>query len=704
MSKPAKQRNSTGTPLFCVRFFIFLLVVGLCASSYYFNKSLTELSTALSAETNHLSVLQKQVNDQQVIINRFNQSVTNADVQKQLNNLEASLLNTQHEMNVELESTETNIKSLLNSTLNKLDKTVSEAQSEIQSEVNIVKADVEQYVRTTQDQFSMENSFMVYQLAGTFTLLACLISMYHMTSHIRFFNRPFVQRKILAILWMSPIYSLTSWLSLVFPKYEGYLSIVKDFYEAYVVYQFLSFLISVLGAGDRDKVVELLSQHASHLEPPMRICGWCRGKYPFTSNKSLANAVLLQCQVFAMQFVFLKPLTAIAMFTCNKLNYYGEGTGPSDYRSPQFWILVVQNISVFMAFSGLIKFYHAVQDDLAWCRPFPKFLCIKGIVFMTFWQGLVISLLASTTGFGGNQVQQNDDDNSNDPDIWGKQAQNFLVCLEMLLFSIAHFYCFPTEEWDPEYRPLMEKKSGVGELAFGDFVSDLKLIFSGDLKKAVHTKTNPKSPKGGAEILEIADEEIGIEKDDMSTAQELDDNEEDKTDTDMDQPLDLEHQLVTSICHGLSSEDPEIREAANRVVQSMQVMKGENGDDTTNEAFYDAETSDTVGHHEYGSTSDNSLRSREYETFNPLQSFPGMTSIQSLDKKNSRNDTPETEQTSSFLLNPLHTFVNDDGEEDAPSSETTSLLTKRKNDDDDDVESKNTSNVALRPSIFTKHD
>jgi hypothetical protein len=196
MSKPVKQRHNTGTPLFCVRFFIFILVVGLCCSSYYFNKSLTELSTSLSAETKHVSVLQKQVDDQQVIINRFNQSVTNADVQKHLNNLEKSLLNTQQEMHAELESTETNIKSLLNSTLNKLDTTVSEAQSEIQSEVNIVKADVEQYVRTTQDQFSMENSFMVYQLAGTFTLLACLISMYHMTSHIRFFNRPFVQRKV----------------------------------------------------------------------------------------------------------------------------------------------------------------------------------------------------------------------------------------------------------------------------------------------------------------------------------------------------------------------------------------------------------------------------------------------------------------------------------------------------------------------------
>jgi hypothetical protein len=51
---------------------------------------------------------------------------------------------------------------------------------------------------------------------------------------------------------------------------------------------------------------------------------------------------------------------------------------------------------------------------------------------MTFWQGLAISVLAQTTSVGGQ-----------DQDEWAKSAQNFLICLEMLLFSIAHFYCFP---------------------------------------------------------------------------------------------------------------------------------------------------------------------------------------------------------------------------------------------------------------------
>lgn len=198
MAKAARPRSTNNVPpsLFCVRFFIVLLLVGLGGSFTYLNNYLTELSTALTTESHHVSTLQKQVDDQQIIINRFNQSVTNADVQQHLNELEMSLQSTQQQMQQELASTETNIKSLLETTVTKLDKTVSEAQAEIQSEVNIVKEDVEQYVRTTQDQFSMENSFMVYQLAGTFTLLACLISMYHMTSHIRFFNQPFVQRKV----------------------------------------------------------------------------------------------------------------------------------------------------------------------------------------------------------------------------------------------------------------------------------------------------------------------------------------------------------------------------------------------------------------------------------------------------------------------------------------------------------------------------
>ena len=92
---------------------------------------------------------------------------------------------------------------------------------------------------------------------------------------------------------------------------------------------------------------------------------------------------------------------------------------------------------------------------------------------MTFWQGLVISVLASTTAIEGTPSE---DGENTDPDIWGRQAQNFLICLEMLLFSVAHFHCFPTEEWEEGYQYTEDKSKFGDNIALRDFFADLKLI------------------------------------------------------------------------------------------------------------------------------------------------------------------------------------------------------------------------------------
>ena len=351
-----------------------LLLIGV---TIFFQWQVHQLTTKISQDESHIDSLQDILDSQTKVIKRFNNSVTNSDVLGRLKSLESKIKDTDSALKHDLKDTQDKIDAQLKDTIVLLNQTVKMAEDEIERDVDKVKADVEQYVRTTQDQFSTENDFMVYQLAGTFTLLSCLISMWHMTAHLRRFNQPVVQRKILAILWMSPIYAVTSWLSLVFPVAEPYLAIIKDFYEAYVIYQFLSFCIAVLGKGDREAVVDLLAKHADHLTPPFRCCG-CFRPDPYETPRQLANAVLMQCQRFAMQFVFLRPLTSIALFLLNKFQYYGLGNGPTDYRSPQFWLIGLQNLSVFVAFAGLLKFYHAVDQDLAWCRPFAKFLLHQG--------------------------------------------------------------------------------------------------------------------------------------------------------------------------------------------------------------------------------------------------------------------------------------------------------------------------------------
>merc|ERR1711862_636042 len=49
-------------------------------------------------------------------------------------------------------------------------------------------------------------------------------------------------------------------------------------------------------------------------------------------------------------------------------------------------------------------------------------------------------------------------------------------------FSIAHFYCFPYEEWKEGYRPKEAKDNTtfIQTMAMKDFVSDLKLVMSSD--------------------------------------------------------------------------------------------------------------------------------------------------------------------------------------------------------------------------------
>ena len=463
----------------CHQSLTLLVLAGVVGISWYFQNKLVTLSSQLQTEHERAEGLQDTLNRHEQVIDRFNSSITNSDVVSKLEMLEKNLTWTMTHVQEELQSVQDRIQKELHSTEDRLEQTVTDAQRNISQEVENVKTNVEQYIIQTQAQFSLENSFMIYQLAGTITVLTCLISMWHMTAHLRKFYQPDVQRKILAILWMSPIYAVTSWFSLVFHPAEGYLAIIKDGYEAYIIYQFLAFLIAVLGKGDRSKVVDLLARRADHLTPPFRLFGcceilcykWfgcCQGQ-PYEDNRALADAILLQCQAFALQFVFFRPFTTTGMVLLKQFDYYGpiEGVNsPTDYRSPQFWLTVIQNISIFVAFAGLLKFYHAVDEDLAWCRPWPKFLCIKGVVFMTFWQGLAISVLGQVTDVA----------NGGDADEWAQSAQNFLICLEMLLFAIAHFYCFPTDEWMEGYRVKHSRGAFGDSIALGDFFQDIKLI------------------------------------------------------------------------------------------------------------------------------------------------------------------------------------------------------------------------------------
>jgi len=130
-----------------------------------------------------------------------------------------------------------------------------------------------------------------------------------------------------------------------------------------------------------------------------------------------------------------------------------------------------------------------VKEDLNWCHPFSKFMSIKGVVFLTFWQSVFISFVAHAVYKG-----RDDANASKDATEWSKEAQDFLICFEMFAFAIIHSQVFPTEEWEPGFREKQKRriKATFGDsLAIKDFVADVKTVMRSRRKgkyKKVHTK------------------------------------------------------------------------------------------------------------------------------------------------------------------------------------------------------------------------
>lgn len=357
--------------------------------------------------------------------------------------------------------------------------------------------------------------------------------MWHLTSHLRHYYKPDVQRRIMAVLWMVPIYSITSWLSMVFPKFEPFFGAFRDCYEAYAIYTFIAMLIAIIEDGrglsgmisllaervveERDAVIEyerLVAERApssrfflfnllgsrdqsveeltrlparptEHIKPPFPCC------YQVHRPSTVAAAWLYQCQLMAAQFVILRPFLAVVPLILKFSGTYDIHAvpifvnGTVNWLAPNFYILFAQNLSVGIAFYGLLSFYHGTEKDLEWCDPWPKFLCIKGVVFATFWQSLTIQML-STMGRVDERT--------------AVQVQNLLICIEMLLASIAHFYIFPYEEWKDGYKREREKGIMLKDtLALRDFVKDMKLMVT-----SWNTGEEPSSDPEGDETTALS--------------------------------------------------------------------------------------------------------------------------------------------------------------------------------------------------------
>jgi Organic solute transporter Ostalpha len=96
--------------------------------------------------------------------------------------------------------------------------------------------------------------------------------------HTEYYTRPRLQRHVIRILWMVPIYSLDAWLALRFKDARAYIDPVREIYEAYVIYNFYAYLINYLedelGVVDEHLAKKTQLQHLApfnHCVKPWRM-------------------------------------------------------------------------------------------------------------------------------------------------------------------------------------------------------------------------------------------------------------------------------------------------------------------------------------------------------------------------------------------------------------------------------------------------
>lgn len=264
---------------------------------------------------------------------------------------------------------------------------------------------------------------------------------------------------------MVPIYSIASWTSMISLSAASFLDPIRDIYEAFTIYTFFQLLINYLG-GERALIIMTHGRApVQHLWPLNHVLGKVDISDPHT---------FLAIKRGILQYAWLKPILAFAAIIMKATGTYQEGyIGAS---SGYLWSGIIYNISVTVSLYSLGLFWVCMHKDLQPFRPVPKFLCIKLIIFASYWQGFFLSILVFLGAIP-------DDVPHYTPDNLAAAIQDALICIEMPMFAAAHWYAFSWKDFAD--NNISSARMPVGHAlrdAFGirDLIEDSKDTFRGD--------------------------------------------------------------------------------------------------------------------------------------------------------------------------------------------------------------------------------
>ncbi|XP_008116602.1 transmembrane protein 184A isoform X1 [Anolis carolinensis] len=311
-------------------------------------------------------------------------------------------------------------------------------------------------------------------VSGLFVWAALFITFHQIFLHLKNYTVPNEQRYIIRILFIVPIYAFDSWLSLLMigsHQYYVYFDSVRDCYEAFVIYSFLSLCFEYLG-GESTIMAEIRGK------PIVSSCiyGTC-----CLQGMSYSIGFLRFCKQATLQFCIVKPLMALITIILQAFGKYNDGD--FNVHSGYLYITIIYNFSVSLALYALFLFYFATMDLLRPFEPVLKFLTIKAVIFLSFWQGMLLAILEKCGVIPEVQII---DGKAVGAGTVAAGYQNFIICIEMLFASIALRYAFTCQVYREKKEnatatlaPMQSISSGLKEtMSPQDIVQDAIHNFS----------------------------------------------------------------------------------------------------------------------------------------------------------------------------------------------------------------------------------
>ena len=327
-----------------------------------------------------------------------------------------------------------------------------------------------------------------HHATGFMAWTSAVITIALVAAHVKHYTHPQVQRHINRVVLIVPVFSLLSWGSLVSGDDTAvYIESVRDCYESWVVYNFMVRVRRRFGAW-RSRVkdsprltwrvfVSLFCAQSlclAYVGGPGAIvnamqgkeieCGsYMRGTCWFNANLVVDGQFIRRCKQGTLQFVFIKPILSLLEIILHAKGTLGDGQ--MNFLKAYPYILFVYNCSYSVALYALWMFYLGAREPLAKHKPLLKFIIVKSVIFLSFWQSF---FTAAAVRVGSLSTPAE-----------GRAVQDVLICCEMVVVAVLMWFAFPyTDFVDPNRSKSGFVSNVVNFVSVRDVFDDTQHQFS----------------------------------------------------------------------------------------------------------------------------------------------------------------------------------------------------------------------------------